>query len=415
MSGPNTCGRYAASASLFIAGVMAFAVTAAGNYAYGLTQGTDAPFLFALSTRQVSAYACLAADIAAAGLAIAVVMFARERRWPAVFFAGVLCAVATVFAFSNTLGFLGMERSSAELLRKHGAGGYDGLAEDLARLRRERSWVPKHNAPDLVLAQVSEKEASPLYVRSRQCSWITTPESRILCDEIKALRTEAAAAGTAARMDREIAELQTRMNGTPPVVGSDFLASTLLRQFSIAEDATGVWQPFAKAAVLCFLSIFCFPFAEAVAPARRKLSRSVPVVTVVAPPEQEAVPPATVLTPAEPRKDAPYIQVAKTAETPAVQALDSPGRNVQALLARPVTPVQGVKDWAEQMDAGEHLFADATAAYSAYCKRRNITPVRLQQLGTTLRDLGYAVKKHKGKTLVVLPKSLAVTHRSAVG
>ncbi len=418
--------RYLTAGAIMLAGAGAFAVTAAGNYAYGLTQGTDEPFLWVFTNRQMSAYGCLVADIAALGLATSLPSLCRAKSWPLALCAAVLCIVATVFAFSNTLGFLGMERASAEAVRKHGAGGYGALAEDLAKLRRERGWVPKHNQADVVLAHISEKEASPLYTSSRQCTWITKPESRALCDDIKALRTEAATAGTAARMDRDIQAMQAQLNGAQPVVSVDFLATYAGNTLGITEDAIGTWQPFAKALVICLLAVFCFAIADGVLASGsvQAATETLPVIHAESPPKVPAVSLHIQADPIPDKIEDACYEEEKPLQIAIGQAPDGPGRNVIALLTKPITAQDWVSRWAKQMRAGTHAFADLKGEYEAFVKyeeqvkRCPIPKIRTHQLASHLKQLGYSVTADatkKGKVYVEFPKSLARQPSVAVG
>lgn len=403
------------------AGAGALAVTAAGNYAYGLSQGTNDPFLFSVTTKQISAYACLVADVAAPGLAVATVTFLRAKQSGQALGAAVLCIIATVFAFSNTLGFLGMERASAEAIRKHGAGGYGALEDDIARLKRERSWVPQARPADVVLAMIAEKELDGLYSRSKQCSDITKPDSREFCSALQGLKTEAANAGTYARLTKRIDEAQSRLNGTPPVVSTDFLAVSANTMFGVTEATVGTWQPFAKASVLCLLAVFCFAIADGVLACGpvQPASSNQSVITVASPPQVQATP----LSPAVPcpenkEDDAPYLEVEKPLRTAVGQALDGPGHNVTAFLPKPVSAEEGVARWARQMEAGSYSFDELKPLYEAYQKRWQFPKIRVHQLGTYLKRLGYDVSSptgKRGKLVVTFPISLATHPRVVAG
>jgi hypothetical protein len=412
--------RYFTAGVIIVAGAGAFAVTAAGNYAYGLSQGTNDPFLFSITTKHVSAYGSLVADIAAVGFATALPGLCRDRSWFMALGALVLCIIATVFAFSNTVGFLGMERASAEAIRKHGAGGYDALKEQIALLTMQRNLVPQARPSDVVAADIAEKEMNDLFKRSKQCTDATLDDSKKFCGDLQKLRTEAAAAGRYAMLNRDIVAAQARLDGTAPVVSTDFLAASANTMFGVTEDVVGTWQPFAKATVLCLLAVFCFAVADGVLACGtvQPSSSNQPVITVASPTEVQVTP----LSPAVPcpenkEEDAPYIEVEKPLRTAVGQALDGPGHNVTAFLPKPVSAEEGVARWARQMEAGSYSFDELKPLYEAYQKRWGFPKIRVHQLGTYLKGLGYDVSRptgKRGKLCVSFPISLEVHPKVAL-
>lgn len=386
------------TAAWVIGGVAGFAflVSAACNYRYGLSQGTDELFLWSITTRQIKAYGYLAVDVAAAVLPIGVVLLFRARLLGQALIVGALAGFLAALAFFNTVGFMGMERDSAMAHRAKDAGGYQALADQKSRLERERGWVPQARPSDVVAAMLSEKERDALYTRSKRCEDITKTDSRTFCDGYRALQTELASAGTLARIDRDIATVQNQIKATRPVVASDALAGTANEFFGVEENRTNRYKPLFDATALFLLATFGFAIAEGVAAsgAVQPLPATVPAIEVVQPPSLQLPTIPVIPDPCDP---APVEEIApppeKPKETATGQASDKAGQ-----LPAKSTPEDWVARWAWQMHPGVYQFEALKEDYVRYAKLRKVKAIRLHQLGTVLVNLGYQKVRENAKS-----------------
>jgi hypothetical protein len=394
---------------------VAFLATAAGNYAYGLSQGTTDPVdfhAFVTNTKEIYSFGYLAIDGLAALLPAASTYLWRSRLWVPSVFVGILGAGFVAIAFINFLGFLGMTNANAMAARSHDAGTYQSVEEKLARLKQQRGWVEKARPADVIAAEIVEAETDKLFIRSEQCSKITKDDSRGHCDNYRRLQTELASAGQARRIDDEIDTAQARLDGMKKVVKGDFLAALANDAFSWREENVTRYKPFLAASALTLAHAFGLAIALLVLSSGRAsasapvqpASSNLPVIEVVRPPEKPSfLVPAPKPEPIPEKKP----ETEKALETATGQAPDSPGQNVTKFLPKPMTAEEGVEEWARSVEAGKHLYVFLKDDYPRYAKRRGIAQFPIHQLGTKLKEMGYVTgkdRKQGNKVYVQFPK-----------
>jgi cell division septation protein DedD len=272
----------------------------------------------------------------------------------------------------------------------------------------------------LILADISIAKNDPLYARSKLCKEATLDDSIAHCDRLAKLDAESEDAGRAAQLDDAIRQANAKLSAAKNVVAADGLAASLHAMFGFDEERTGRLHPIALSFGALLLVVFGLPWADsAIASARVQRAPRGLTVAVQAPPAPVQIAQETqtqdALPPPQPAPEPAPAPEEVTGETRLGQSLDIPAQaeaaNLRRLPIKPVTPEQGVEQWARQVEPGEHAFADLVEDYNAYRKRRRDLPA-VRYLGNTLRDLGYAWRKDRargGKRYFTFPAEVPVS------
>ena len=161
-SAGNSVTRVTAAACITGATIIALAASAAGNYTYGLSQGTDEVknlLVLKATSAQLWGLAGVGFEIGAAFFPMVTGWAWRRRAMPMFVLCGSLSLICIFLVFTATLGFLAMERGSASANVTHSQQGYAMLEERIASLRKQRNMVPEHRAPAIVAARISALES----------------------------------------------------------------------------------------------------------------------------------------------------------------------------------------------------------------------------------------------------------------
>lgn len=405
-SAGNSLTRVTAAACITGATIIALAASAAGNYTYGLSQGTDEVknlLVVQATSSQLWGLAGVGFEIGAAFFPMVTGWAWRRRAIPMVLLCGALSLLCIFLVFTATLGFLAMERGAASASVAHSQTGYAMLEERIASLRKQRNMVPEHRSPAIVAARISEMESDTiLWKRSKQCTDVTLPDSKSFCTEYRGLQAERAASDRAAELDEKIEKARHELMTTKKVANIDGLAALAESVFGVKQADTNQTRLLLFATGIILLGAFgltAVDFILASKPVQAASSQEIPPVQGL-----------TIQVPA----DVPSLQIAapepQEAPPEPEKIKDDCGQEqdakVAVLVRKPVTAEQGAEEWARQMDDGWILFEDAKAQYLTYCGKRRIPVYSVQKLGTLLRGMGYQSKKmssKQGKTAFQFP------------
>jgi hypothetical protein len=406
MTAGTSISRIAAVACITTATVIALAASAAGNYTYGLSQGTDeVKNLLVVSTTsaQLWGLAGVAFEIGAAIFPLATWWAVRRRDYPMALLGGVMSVICIFLVFTATLGFLAMERGSASANVSHSQAGYAMLEDRIASLKKQRAMVPEHRAPAIVAARISAIESDTiLWKRSKGCTDVTLQDSRIICTEYRGLQSERAASDRAAELDEKIENARQELRTTKKVANIDGLAEFAETVFGVKQENTNKTRLLAFATGIILLGAFGMTFVDfilASGPVQAASRLEEKPVQSVAAEIPASVPSLQIAAPEPPH--------ARQEQESCEQDLDS---KVTILKQRPVTAEQGVEEWARQMPDGAHLFEDLKPQYLTFCGRRKFKQeqiYKVQKLGTKLREMGYESRKMSakgGKVAFIFPK-----------
>lgn len=389
-SAGTSISRVTAVACITTATIIALAASAAGNYTYGLSQGTDeVKNLLVVSTTssQLWGLAGVAFEIGAAFFPMATGWAVRRRNYAMALLGGALSAICIFLVFTATLGFLAMERGSASANVSHSQAGYAMLEDRIASLKKQRAMVPDHRAPAVVAARISTIESDTLlWKRSKNCTDVTLADSRAMCTEYRGLQSERAASDRAAELDDKIERARQELLTTKKVANIDGLAEFAETVFGVSQESTNKTRLLVFATGIILLGAFGLTFVDFIllsGPVRAASRTEIPAVqglSVVAP------------------VNVPSLQIA--APEPVLPDLDAceqaPDSKVTVLKQRPVTDKQGVEEWARQMPDGSYLFEDLKAQYLTYCGKRKFKQeqiYKVQKLGTLLTEMGHTSRK----------------------
>ncbi len=411
---------YPAAGFIIAASGLAILVSAACNFAYGLTQGTDTVFLLGITTRQLNSFGFLALDLGVVGFWGVLPWLLRNKFWLASFLIGLLAAPLTFVAFTNTMGFLGMEKASAEAHRSHDAGGYAALQAEVVRAKDALDWVKKARDAAVIGADISAREQREEFTRTKGCRDITRDDSRKFCDELADLRTEQSKAGTRDRLTIELRTAEAKLSAAKPVVSSDSLAVAAHDLFGFREDNTIRYKPFVGALALCLLATFGLAAAEAVlasgsvqaspsapvaaeAPRPAAIHLPMPLPALEGLPEgEDDIPTGPVIKPQDNER-----KPSRPKETAAGQQIDAPAQPDD----QPDEFETAVAQFAWGLKDGEYEIADLRARFKSHAADRGIAIARINQVGTLMEKLGYpkarAVVAGKKVTVVRVQKRLA--------
>jgi hypothetical protein len=400
--------RIAAASCLTVATVIALAASAAGNYTYGLSQGTEEVknlLVVQTTSAQLWGLAGVAFEIGAAFFPMVAWWAWKKRNYGIAGLSAGMAGICIFLVFTATLGFLAMERGSASANVSHSQMGYAMLEDRIASLKKQRAMVPEHRAPAIVGARISALESDTTkWKSSKQCKDVTI--SKVFCDEYQALQVERAASDRAAELDDKIEKARQELLTTKKVANIDGLAEFAEAVFGVSQENTNKTRLLVFATGIILLGAFGLTIVDSilspVQAASRPAEKPVQTLSIELPPVAQPLQiEAPVIVPAPLQVVPPHQREEEKAET---EARQEPDTKVKPLPQKPVTAEEGVRQWALTVEEGLHLQSDLDPLYRAYCGRRRIEMVTY--LGPTLKSLGYQqrkMSKHGGRMAYLFP------------
>lgn len=389
--------RYLAATLAIILTALAFVVASGMNYTYGLSKGSSDPLWFGVwtNTKQLSGLAFLSIDGLAAIAALILIWNVRAKSVAGAFIALAFCVLCGVGSCLATMGFMAMERANATAGLSQQHSTREEWQDTLDRLKARGEWADKAMRPaGTIAAEITDAEGNELYARSKSCTEATLDDSKKHCAKYRALKTELAAAGDAARTDEQIEEAKAKLREIKKVVVEDGLAGLLHDLFGINENSTNRYHPVLLALIIYFAATFGLPLAESAVASGRVQAPSdrawgITVVRPTAPSFELPVPigPAPDDATAPEPKPAPPIEQPK--ETAAGQPLDVPGRALVPVGSSAPTAEDWVARWAWGLPAGAYTIEDLKESYGKFVSKKKAPKIHMGKLSAALVQLGY--------------------------
>lgn len=413
-SAGTAVGKVFGATCLAAATLAANMALASANYSYGLSQGSDAVkdfYFFTITEAQQFGLLGVAGDVML-WIAPTLTVWAISKRdiGRAVIY-GLLSAFCMLWVLTGFLGFLTTTRDNAAAAAGQSQTGFVMLEDRIASLIKQRGMVPTHRDAAIVAARISEKEGDAIWTRTQQCTNVTLEDSRRFCDDYRALKVEAVAAGRAAELNEKIEDARRELSRTKRAGTVDGLADLFSRRIGLVQGDTNDGRIALIAIATILISAFgftgiCDLFAsKPVQAASRQEIQPVQGLTI------EIPAPAPSLQIAAPEHQEASVELEPEEKAPEPECGHVPDKKVAVLVRKAITPEQGVEEWARQMDEGWTLFEEMKPLYLKFCERRQIPAYKpIAQLGSVLRALGYVEKKisaQKGKKAFLFPLQAA--------
>ena len=183
-----------------LAALAMIAVSALLNYLFFSAQAP--PGIESLALGGVS----VAADVMKAVLPILIVAAVAYRRWIYVGIASAAFLFFVVFSLTNAAGFAAKNRHLIVGEREALNARYAVAVKSLEELEAKRRALAVSRPPDVLAQLMRRTEQAPRWRASKSCTEATAKASRDFCDGYFALKTEAASALLADKLDAEIAK-----------------------------------------------------------------------------------------------------------------------------------------------------------------------------------------------------------------
>jgi hypothetical protein len=385
-AGTSVVFRITAQLVILGATVWALGMSAAINYAWGLTQASDVVAFFGLSQAQLVGSGGIIADAGIAILPTVTVWAISKRHIGLALIFGFMCALSLIWVATALYGFFSMSKTETMTQADQAMSVYAMLEDDMKRLKDRRAMVPQHRPATVVAARISEIEGDAKFIRSKQCKDVTLPDSRAFCDIYWGLKAERASSDSAAELDEKIGNRRLDLMRHKKVSSIDALGDSL-ESLGLSRDDTAKYAPIVKTLLILFMGAFGFTalsFIQSLSPVQAASKPNLPPVHGLTIELPKTVPslqlaPLPVVVPPPPKEEF---------EPDLGQV---PDMNVKSLPQRPVTAEEAVAQWAKTAPEGWQLLEDLKPLHAAYCARRRLPVVA--HLGSALRALGYQQKK----------------------
>lgn len=205
------------------AGVL-LAVSAAMNWRFGFSLGRTE------LDGQIYGAASAAADCLKALVPFFFFAAVRNRIWSQAAASALVWVVVTAYSMTSALGHAALNRFDSTGHRAQEAQAYQDLRTELKRAEEQSGWIPQHRPLEAVQSQIDGMKMQKAWEWSNGCKTVSSKAERTFCQQLTALDSELASAGSAKDADARIAQLRAKIDataGTPALSEADPQAKVL--------------------------------------------------------------------------------------------------------------------------------------------------------------------------------------------
>jgi hypothetical protein len=216
--------------------VVLWAIGAAFNYQYGLTQGSSEASLFTFITAsQLYGCASVAANVAEVTVFTFAMIALQEHKWVRAISAFAVAMIVFGWSAMSIHGSFITEHSRIVDAAGQTSDQWQMLKNQVLTLQKDRAMVPLHRPWKTVEEDIKNTEADDRFEASKQCTDIRNNKTQAFCDRWRSLSGEFASAISARDLDAKLDKASDSMNRTPGVTESDPAAASLASMFGIQK------------------------------------------------------------------------------------------------------------------------------------------------------------------------------------
>lgn len=187
------------------AGVL-LAVSCAMNWRFGVSLGRTE------FDGQIYGAASAAADCMKALVPFFFFAAIRNRMWSQAAASAVVWVVVTAYSLTSALGHAALNRLDTAGQRTATTENYKDNRADLARAQEQLSWIPQHRPAQAVQSDIDALKDDKMWAASEQCSKVSGPKTRGVCQKFHALSAELASAQQTVALEARISDLKGKMS-----------------------------------------------------------------------------------------------------------------------------------------------------------------------------------------------------------
>lgn len=227
------------AAALLLA-TMAFlalwAIGAAFNYQYGLTQGSSEASMFTFITAsQLYGCASVAANVAEVTVFTFAMIALQERKWARSASAFAVAMIVFGWSAMSIHGSFITEHSRIVDAAGQTSDQWNLLKNQISTLQKDRAMVPLHRPWKTVEEDIKNSESDERFENSKQCTDIRSNRIQAFCDRWRAMSGEFASAVSARDLDAKLDKASEAMNHRQGATESDPAAAALASMFGIQK------------------------------------------------------------------------------------------------------------------------------------------------------------------------------------
>lgn len=387
---------------ILAAGVL-LAVSAAMNYRFGLSLGKTE------LDGQIYGVASAAADCMKALVPFFFFAAVKNRAWSQAAASMLVWAVVTAYSLTSAFGHAALNRFDVAGQRAHQSDIYKDTRSELASVKEQLSWIPKHRPIMAVKSEIDGLKSHRRWDSTKSCTDATATKSIAFCDKYRGLVAELASAEKAATLDARILKAQTKLasfDGISVNSSADPQATVLAKLTGVDLEKVQLAMTVFVALLLEVGSAFGMYIAfsqwriyERHTPAAPKMATVSTAAAAVAVAEEKPQLPVAIEKPRSGANDNP---------------VETTEEEVSAAPPRLVAPENDVERfYKEKVETQDGSSLTATALYEEYCDwcdAKNKEPLALPTFGRDFGELGVQKAKIAGRV-----RYIGIALKSEVG